>query len=149
MRLTPLEIQNVNFPRKAIGGCDESAVRDFLGKVAREIEELNRENREFKEEIHQLRERLSEGSNLENALKDAIINAQKTTGMIKKNAEKESLLLLKESEIKAEKMLDDARAELKVLTDDIRNFKNMKRKLKGEMRTLLQGYMDFLSDDEK
>lgn len=149
MRLTPIEIQNMSFSRKTLGGLDEAQVRDFQVRVARDMEDVNRELREVREELNQLRERITEGSNLETALKDALASAQKTTGMIKKNAEKESLLILKESEIRAEKMLDDARAELKTLTDEIRGYKNLKRKFKGEVKSLIQSYMDLLADDEK
>jgi len=148
MRLTPLEIQNMVFPKKRFGGFDEDAVKDFLTKVSRDYEDLSREHRKFSEELKIIREKMGENANLENALKDALMSAQKASGQIKHNAQRESVLMLKESELKAEKMLDDARIELKSLTDDVRNYKAIKRKLKTELRLLLQSYMDLLEEDE-
>jgi cell division initiation protein len=149
MRLTPVEIENMVFTRKKFGGLDESSVRDFLSRVAREQEELVRDYKRVREELHTIREQAKEGASLESALKDALVTAQKTTGQIRQHAQKESQLLLKESEMKAETLLDDARMELKGLTDEIRNYKNLKRKLKTDMKMLLQSYMDLLVPDAR
>ena len=149
MRLTPLEIENMVFPKKKFGGVDETAVREFLTRVAREQADLTRDYKKTLEELKEIRERVGENANLETALKDALSSAQQASGQIRKSAEKESMLLLKESELKAENMLDEARLELKGITDEIRNYKNVKRKLKSELRVLLQGYMDLLDEDSK
>lgn len=149
MRLTPLEIENMVFPRRKFGGVDEVAVREFLSRVAREQEDLNREYRRTQEELKEIRDRIGDHANLEAALKDALTSAQKASGQIRKSAEQERVLLLKESEIKAENMLDDARLELKTITDEIRGLKQVKRKLRSEMKILLQGYMDLLEEESK
>ncbi len=149
MKLSPVEIQNMVFPKKTIGGVDESTVRDFLIRTARDYEELQKDNRRLNEELDLIKKDVNNRASLESTLKDALVSAEKTTGMIKKNAEKESLILLRESELKAEKMLDDARLELKTLTDEIRNYKNLKRKLKSEMKVLLQTYSDMLEAEDK
>ena len=46
-------------------------------------------------------------------------------------------------------MLDDARLELKALTDDIRNYKTIKRKLKTDLQILIQSYSDLLNEDSE
>ena len=96
-----------------------------------------------------VRDKLGENASLEHALKDALLSAQKATGQIRHQAQRESVLMLKESELKAEKMLDDARLELKALTDDIRNYKTIKRKLKTDLQILIQSYSDLLSEDSE
>jgi len=149
MRLTPIEIENMIFPKKKFGGVDEVAVREFLSRVAKEQEELTRDYRRTQEELKEIRERMGDHASLETALKDALSSAQKASGQIRKSAEQERVLLLKESEIKAENMLDDARLELKSITDEIRSLKKVKRKLKSEMRIFLQSYMDLLEEDSK
>ena len=148
MRLTPLEIENMVFPKRKFGGVDEVAVREFLTRVAREQEEFSRDYKRDREELREIRERFGEQASLETALKDALTTANQASGQIRKSAEKESILLLKESELKAENMLDDARLELKGLTDEIRNFKTVKRRLKSELRVILQSYMELLEEDK-
>lgn len=148
MKLTPLEIRNMVFPKKRFNGLDEDSVKTFLDKVSRDFEEQNKELRQVSEELRLAKEHNSEQLGLQTALKEAMLQAQKAGGIIKHNAEKESMLLLKESELKAEKMLDDARIELKSLTDEVRSLKNIKRKLKSELRVILQSYLDMLQEDE-
>ncbi len=147
--MTPVEIRNAVFPKKAIGGVDESRVREFLERVSLDMEESMKDVRRMEGELDSVRQRMEENQSLETALKDALMSAQKTTGTLKKNAEKESLLLLREAELKAEKILDDARSELKGLNDEVRGLRNMKQKLRSEMKVLLQSYMDILSSEDR
>ena len=149
IRLKPIDIQNMVFPKKKFGGLDESAVKDFLNTVTRDYESLERDYRKASEELKLVRDKLGENASLEHALKDALLSAQKATGQIRHQAQRESVLMLKESELKAEKMLDDARLELKALTDDIRNYKTIKRKLKTDLQILIQSYSDLLSEDSE
>ena len=148
IRLKPVDIENMMFPKKKFGGLDEGAVKEFLKTVTRDYEALERDYRKASEELKLVREKLGENASLEHALKDALLSAQKATGQIRHQAQRESVLMLKESELKAEKMLDDARLELKALTDDIRNYKVIKRKLRTDLQILIQSYSDLLNEDK-
>ena len=134
------------FSKEEIWRLDESAVKEFLNTVTQDYESLERDYRKASEELKLVRDKLGENASLEHALKDALLS-QKATGQIRHQAQRESVLMLKESELKAEKMLDDARLELKALTDDIRNYKTIKRKLKTDLQFLIQSYSDLLSED--
>ena len=147
IRLKPIDIQNMVFPKKKFGGLDEAAVKDFLSTVTRDYEALERDHRKASEELKLVRDKLGENASLEHALKDALLSAQKAPGQIRHQAQRESVLMLKESELKAEKMLDDARLELKALTDDIRSYKAIKRKLRTDLQILIQSYSDLLTDE--
>ncbi|PCJ19383.1 MAG: hypothetical protein COB02_08330 [Candidatus Cloacimonadota bacterium] len=147
MKLTPLEIKNMVFSKKRLGGIDEKSVRGFLERVSVDYEMILKDYQRSDEELNILKSEMSDNSSLEKTLKEAVIVAKESSKIIKSNAEKQSLLMLKEAELKAERMMDEARHELKDLTVDIRKFKNLKRKLKGELKVVLQGYSDILKED--
>lgn len=147
MKLTPLEIKNMVFPKKRLGGIDESSVRDFLNRVSDDYEIVLRDSTRIAEELNVIKSEISDNSSLEKSLKEAVIVAKESSKIIKSNAEKQSLLMMKEAELKAERIMDEARHELKTLTNDIRKFKNLKRKLKGDLKVVLQSYTDILSED--
>ncbi|MCO4783376.1 MAG: DivIVA domain-containing protein [Candidatus Cloacimonetes bacterium] len=147
MKLTPLEIKNMVFPKKRLGGIDESSVREFLERVSDDYEIVLRDSARVAEELHLIKSDISDNSSLEKSLKEAVIVAKESSKIIKSNAEKQSLLMMKEAELKAERILDEARHELKTITNDIRKFKNLKRKLKGDLKVVLQSYSDILDED--
>ncbi|HOT77486.1 MAG TPA: DivIVA domain-containing protein, partial [Candidatus Wallbacteria bacterium] len=66
----------------------------------------------------------------------------------KVNAERESELLLKEAELRAEKIIEDARVEAKELMREIQELKKNKRVLKLEMKNLLESFAEILRSDE-
>lgn len=135
------------FSKKRLGGIDEKSVRGFLERVSVDYEMILKDYQRSDEELNILKSEMSDNSSLEKTLKEAVIVAKESSKIIKSNAEKQSLLMLKEAELKAERMMDEARHELKDLTVDIRKFKNLKRKLKGELKVVLQGYSDILKED--
>ena len=77
MPLTPIDIQNKEFSR-AIRGLAAHEVEEFLVRVAKEFEDLIKENLAAKEQISQLKERLSHYQKLEHTLHNAIVVAQET-----------------------------------------------------------------------
>ena len=147
MKLTPLEIKNMVFPKRKLGGLDASAVSSFLEKVSIDYEMTLRDSQRSAEELKILKADMSDNSSLERTLKEAVLVAKESSKIIKSNAQKQSLLMLKEAELKAERMMDEARFELKTLTNDIRKYKTLKRKLKGDLKVVLQGYTDILEED--
>ncbi len=147
MRLTPLDIYQREFTRKNIGGLDENEVYDFLKKVGREYEALFAENKSLKEQNERLTGQMRDYLELEKTLKQTLISAQKASGDLKSNAEKEAELILKEAELQAERLLDEARSEAEVIHKDLRDLKKQKRMLRVELKTVLESYMTMLEED--
>lgn len=107
MKLTPLEIQKKEF-RRSFRGYNEEEVTEYLNKISVNYEELYRENRELKEKVGFLTERLKDYKDMEQTLKDAILMAQKTAENVKNNAQKEKQLIIEQAVSKAEKIIDKA-----------------------------------------
>lgn len=147
MRITPLDIYQREFSRKNIGGLDENEVYGFLKKVGREYEALYAENKSLKDQAQRLTGQMEDYLELEKTLKQTLISAQKASGDLKDNAEKEAELIVKEAELQSERILDEARSEAELIGKDIRELKKQKRMLKVELRTVLESYLSMVNED--
>lgn len=147
MRITPLDIYQHEFSHKKIGGLDENEVYDFLKKVGREYEAAYAECKDLKDQVERLTAQMKDYLELEKTLKQTLISAQKASGDLKNNAEKEAELIVKEAEIQAERILDEARTESELVGKEIRELKRQKRMLKVELKTVLESYMAMMNDE--
>ncbi|NLM17181.1 MAG: DivIVA domain-containing protein [Candidatus Riflebacteria bacterium] len=147
MRLTPLDIYQREFSRKNIGGLDENEVYNFLKKVGREYESLYAENKTLTEQSQKLSGQMEDYLELEKTLKQTLISAQKTSGDMKDNAEKEAEIIIKEAELQSERILDEARTEAEAISKEIRDLKRQRRMLKVELRTVLESYLAMINEE--
>ena len=108
MGLTPMDIHNKEFERSLRGYAIED-VNEFLDRMAREFEELIRENSELKEQQGQLNEKIKSYQKLEETMHNAIVVAQETADDVKQNANREAELIRKEAEREAQRIIEDAR----------------------------------------
>lgn len=136
MKLTPLEIQKKTF-NKSFRGYNETEVTDYLDKISRNYEELYRENRELKEKVISLTERLNDYKDMEQTLKDAILMAQKTAENVKKNAQQEKQFIIKQAVAKAAKIIDKAERTFN-------NIKNQNDELKRQFSLYKTRFINFL-----
>ncbi len=147
MRITPLDIYQREFSRKNIGGLDENEVYGFLKKVGREYESLYAENKSLKDQAQRLTGQMEDYLELEKTLKQTLISAQKASGELKDNAEKEAELIIKEAELQSERILDESRSEAEMIGKEIRELKKNRRMLRVELRTVLESYLSMLSEE--
>ena len=108
--LMPLDIQKKEF-RHVLRGYSEDEVDAFLDKVAQEFENLIRENQELKEKVTQTEQSVARYREIEEAIKNALVMAQKNTDELRQNAEKEARLLLDRSRIEADQLTREAERE--------------------------------------
>lgn len=147
MRLTPLDIFQREFSRKKLGGLDDTEVYEFLKKIGREYEALYAENKNMKDQNQRLTNQMKDYLELEKTLKQTLISAQKASGDLRNNAEKEAELIVKEAEIQGDRILDEVRSEAEIVGREIRELKRQKRMLKVELRTVLESYLGMLNEE--
>ena len=140
MHITPMDIYQREFSRKNIGGLDENEVYGYLKKVGREYESLYAENKALQENNQRLTGQMQDYLELEKTLKQTLISAQKTSGDMKDNAEKQA-------ELQAERILDEARTESEAIGKEIRDLKRQRRMLKVELRTVLESYLAMVNEE--
>ena len=111
MRITPLDIQQMVF-KVTFRGYDQEEVNRFLEELAQTVESLNRDNAVQREKIMFLEQQLAELKRTEATLSSTLLSAQSLAEDVKRNAQREADLVIKEAELKAGELIRQARVEL-------------------------------------
>ena len=148
MRITPLDIQQKQFPVK-FRGFEEEEVDSFLELIREEMEELLRENASMREESKRLEKQLKEYKNIESTLKDTLIATQQMVEDYKNTAKKDAELIIKEAELKAEEIIKNAQEKVIKIHEDITDLKGVRRHFKEEVRRLIESHVRMLDFDKE
>lgn len=147
MRITPLDIQQKQFPIK-FRGFDVEDVYAFLEVIREEMEDLLRENASLKEQIHRAEQQLQEYRDMENTLRETLMTAQQLVEDYKNNARKEADLIIREAELKADAMIKEAQEKVIKIHEDIVDLKGIRRHFKEELKRLIESHLMMLDFDE-
>lgn len=144
MNFTPNDLQNLTFKKAVIGGYSEDSVNEVLDKVIEDYTEYIRENIELKDKMAVMTEGMQHYKNIEESLQNTLIMAQQTSEEIKKNAYSKADNILKEAELKAQRMVNDANQEVLKIKFE---YEEMVKKLhifKTKSETLLLSQLEVL-----
>ncbi len=108
MGLTPMDIHNKEFERAFRGYAIED-VNEFLDRIAKDFEQIIRENMDSKEQVSKLNDKVKSYQKLEETMHSAIVIAQGTADDVKQNANREADLIRREAEREAQRIIEDAR----------------------------------------
>ncbi len=148
MRITPLDIQQKQFPMK-FRGFDVEEVYAFLEVIREEMEELLRENANLKETVQRTENQIKEYKDMETTLRETLMTAQQMVEDYKINARKEAELLLKEAEFRADEMIKEAHEKVIKIHEDITDMKGIRRHFKEELKRLIENHLTMLEFDNK
>src|SRR5512139_3927938 len=129
MRITPMDIRQQQFTVKMFRGFDPQEVDGFLEEVAEDYEALVRENSLLKEQLQALEERTRGMEDREKLLQETLVTTQRVTDELRETAKREAALVVREAEMRGEKMVDAARAEEAALRAEIEALKRLRRQL--------------------
>ena len=115
-------------------GYNKAEVNKFVNDVIAETEGIIKKYQEQKKEIESLKDKLNHYEQLENTLKQSLINAEKTGDNIKQLAREEADSIIKDAKHNASRIVNESllKAEKIEKQADVleRNVKIFKRKLK-------------------
>ena len=94
---------------------------NFSINVVKDYEKLYRDNIEAKETLERVSSKLEHYQHMENTLHNTLVIAQETAEEVKLNAKKETELVMKEAEIRAQKLVEDAISKGRRITVNMRN----------------------------
>lgn len=143
MDLSPLEITQREFGRK-FRGLDPEEVQAFLEQVAEEMTRLLHENADRAAQIQRLEAEMRMHQEREETLRNTLVTAQKMTEEIKAHAKREAELLMKEAELKAEKLLELAHRKLAQVQAEIAEHKRQRDLFASKLRGLLKTHLELL-----
>lgn len=140
--ITPMEIQNHEF-NVGWKGYEQEAVRHFLYALAEDFETLIEQNHELDREVAILRERVKDMEGRDKILKDTLITAQQVKVDLRENAEKEAELIVKEAEMKAEKVIDAAKENLTKVKRQMVEMRRIRDDLLAEAEMMVSRFTHF------
>jgi len=143
MRFTPMDITNRTFSR-SLRGYDPEEVDNFLHLVAEDMEALIAEQTELRKEAERLRESLSDLKEREQILKDTMLLAQETKEEVQKNAMKEADIIVRESELQAERIVAAAHERVQQIRSEMDDLIRARAQLKQGLQDLLDRTHHFL-----
>lgn len=143
MNYTPNDLQNLTF-KKGVMGYKEDSVNEVLDRVIEDYSAYVRENIELKDKLALLNEGLQHYKLIEESLQNALLVAQQTGEDIKKNAYEKANNIIKDSELRAQKVVNDANQEVLRIKFE---YEEMKKKLhifKSKCETLILSQQEIL-----
>lgn len=143
MNITPLDIQQQRFKTK-FRGFDIREVDAFLEQIAGAVESLQRANKNLQEEVRRLELEIQGHRKREETFKRALLNSQKVLDQMKDNARKSAELIIAESEVKAEKILNKAHNRLAQLHEDISELKRQRMQIEVQIGSIIEAHSKLL-----
>ena len=143
MKITPLDIQGHEF-RTRLRGFDPDEVKTFLSLVSEEYEALVTANTRLTDEVAELRDRLGDLKERERILKETLYTAQKLADDMRAEARRERDLLLKEAELKAERLIDHASKRVAELETEILDLKVERDAFETKIRGAIEQHSKLL-----
>jgi cell division initiation protein len=140
MRLTPIEIRQHRFNAR-LRGFDRDEVDAFLETVVADFEELVRENAQLRREAERLTREVDALRSREKMIQETLTTAQGVVDQLKRTAIKESETILVDAELKAEKVLAEARQRRADLSHEIAELRSTRARLDSDLRKTLDGYV--------
>ncbi len=140
MTLTTKDIQSQQFHVR-FRGFDVEEVDDFLEKLAAEMETINQENTKLKDRLAGLEKELAAYQGQEKSFQAAIMAAQNIVDEMKEKSRLEAEKTIVRAREEAAKLQHDANKEVTDLEREVDRLKELRTKVQGEMRHLLQTYL--------
>lgn len=147
MRITPMDIEQQEFTR-SFRGYNEEEVDDFLDKIVKDYEELINENVRLNEEMERMQEKLKEFSEIEETLRSALLNAQKSAEEMKGRVESEAKIIIEKAELEAKALKQQVFQSEDLVKNEIDNLRRYKFIFKEKFKSMLNLYLKMIENEE-
>lgn len=140
MRISPHDIRQQQFSVKMFRGFDPHEVDAFLDDVAEDYEAVLKEATLLKEQLAAQEARGRGVVEREKSLQDTLVTTQRLADEMKAAAKREADLIVREAELRGEKVVEEARAEEAKIRSQIQSLRRMRRQVVEELTATLERY---------
>jgi len=137
---TPNEIRNQQFST-SMRGYNKDEVENFKQNAAAALEGTRTQLVELNDKATALEARYAEIKKLEEAIKTAVVEAQKTGEQIVATARKEGELLIREAKQRRDKVISDMHDKISALETKIHDLEYTKKSLYSKMRSEIASHL--------
>ncbi|MGH3022179.1 MAG: DivIVA domain-containing protein [Gaiellaceae bacterium] len=146
MLLTPVEIRHVKLGRRLLG-YERSAVDRLLEEVAASFEVVWRERADLRDEIERLESELHRQREIEEALRNTLLSAERMADELRARAHREADLIVEEARAKAREVAAASEAEQEDARAEIRRLRTLESDARAEYRAFLAAALERLEGD--
>jgi cell division initiation protein len=148
MKISPMDIQRQTFSTK-FKGFDPNEVRTYLNLVAEEVAGLQIERDRLDQEVQHLTMLIEEHRQRETILKNTLLTAQRVSEEIKETARKHAEVVVKESEMQADRLLELAQTRAHEVERGILDLRTHRSALRTDVRGLITRLTQILDMQEE
>ena len=151
MNVSPLDLRQQRFNTR-LRGFDKIEVTSFLAAVADDYEQALRETDRLRQDLARMEAVLAEHRQQEQGLRATLMTAQKVSDDLKSVAEKDAERVLRESEGRAQLVLDKAQARLEDVQREIDGMKLKRRDVETTLESTIQtlrNTLDYVREQEQ
>lgn len=142
--ITPQDIREKTFEKAVFGGYDMAAIDAYLEEIANDIALLQKENQVLKGKMKVLVDKVEEYRGNEDALRLAVISAQRLATSIEREAREKAEGIIAEANAEAERITAEASLALQLEEAKLAEAKRYSAKFISSMNLLCNKQMAFL-----
>lgn len=139
--ITPLDIQNKEFP-KGMRGYKEEEVDRFLDLLTVDYEKIIEENHNLKEKINEMNKMISKYKEQENSIHETLDTAKHLMTDISESAEKRAEMIVKNAELDADRIVKEAKQSSEKILEEYKETKARIDIFITRYKTLLESEME-------
>ena len=147
MRFSPNDIRQQQFSVKTFRGFDPQEVDAFLDDVAEDYEAVLKEATLLREQLAAQEVRARGIVEREKSLQDTLVTTQRLADEMKTASRREGELIVREAELRGEKLVEEARAEEAKIRSQIQALRRMRRQLVEELTATLERYRRVMTSE--
>ena len=106
-----------------------------------------KENAQLKEQVGTFEERSRGLAERERALQDTLVTTHRLGDEMKATARREADILMREAELRSEKIIEEGRAEEARIRSEIQTLRRLRRQLIEDFRATLESYYRMMSSE--
>ena len=147
--ITPLDIENKKFSKRAINGYNTEEVDDFLDELTIAYEKIYKEATDSKQTIDTLNAELARYKSMETTLQNTLVMAQTTAEDVKNVAKQQAEVIITEAQNAAREEVTKLNAEIKLKQKELEDIQKQFDIYKAKMESLLISQLELLKDTFK
>jgi cell division initiation protein len=146
MSLTPVEIRHVRLGRRPLG-YERGTTDRLLADIAASFEDVWRERADLRDEIERLESELHRQREVEEALRNTLLSAERLADELRARAHREADLIVEEARVKAREITGGAEVEREGIRNEIRRLRSVETQVRADYRAFLAAALERLEDD--
>lgn len=144
MHYTSKDLENICFKREFIYGYDRGQINKILSKIREDYETLLKENDDLQSEITIMKETVKHYKTIEESLQHTLIIAQRTSENITNNAAEKANNTIREAEINAQKIINNANAKVEGIQQEFEELKKRLNVYRIKSQALISSTMEII-----